>query len=724
MTPSRLLFALIVVVALASALFWTLTGEQKSPAALDGAERPVASATLSAEAEEGRPASSHSSERSERFEQLGRAEGRTELDPASAPVLELRFVSKAGAPIGGVGFELHVEGDRAEGRRGPRWSTSADEAGVAALAVVAGRALSVWVPDTMEHGDGELDIAALAPGERMSRTIELATGLDLDWYVRVEAGGRPVSGARVVGLEEDGQRARVVVEETATDSAGLASMRCRSWREREVLVQAPGIGLALVTVTEGHSRPADALVVSLWPTATLCALVLDSAAQPVAGAIVAVVVAAFRLGPPSEGVASYARHSVEARSDASGLALLEEVPAGLEFALTIALEGAVLVDEPGETPLPPGEKVERRYVVGVEGAVHVRVVDSAAAPVEGVVLLAVRASKAAGFPIVFDPARDGRRAAARAQTDAEGRATLEPLRLGPWNVGALSVEGSAPRTAELTQSSIAPFVDLTASDPIAVLELRLAPPLAIAGRLVDEAGTRIGGIRLRAHGHEVGHSRSGRSDSAGVFRLEPLPAGPFSLQVDVDREPWIVPRLERIEAGTLDLEIVLRRGGTLRGVVRDGATGVPMSDAIVRAYALASDRPYSMIAQRHAPDGAFEIGGLDDGAHALVAETLDGRIGLLSGVRVRRNEVTDDLDLRVGPGVLVRVRNASARESCDILVTQRGVKISYVAYHPGQLESFLAPPGPLEIRVEREGRAPELLERVAVAGEELEIVVE
>src|SRR4029453_16090274 len=56
----------------------------------------------------------------------------------------------------------------------------------------------------------------------------------------------------------------------------------------------------------------------------------------------------------------------------------------------------------------------------------------------------------------------------------------------------------------------------------------------IQGDLVDSTGGAAPGVKVRAVNQSSGASRTGVSDAAGHFRLPPLPAGIYILQLDLD----------------------------------------------------------------------------------------------------------------------------------------------------------------------------------------------
>lgn len=113
------------------------------------------------------------------------------------------------------------------------------------------------------------------------------------------------------------------------------------------------------------------------------------------------------------------------------------------------------------------------------------------------------------------------------------------------------------------------------------LRVQLAAPATFAGRIVLPDGNGAP-ASLRAFQSEGIELPLGRTDAAGNFRFERLPAGAFQVEVAPDRAA--APAWQQVEftAGqVLTRDIDVLPGVVLTGKVTDAATGAPIEGALV-----------------------------------------------------------------------------------------------------------------------------------------------
>lgn len=316
-------------------------------------------------------------------------------------------------------------------------------------------------------------------------------------------------------------------------------------------------------------------------------------------------------------------------------------------------------------------------------------------------------------------------------TDAEGRYSIRDLRPGST---ALRFRGDDRGDADATAV-------LVAGETVR-LDVQLVQRRGIAGRVVDERGQALPGLRVGAiDGANPGlHHRTAITDDTGAFRLDNWPSEADALEVrDADR--WTGPSLSivtPIEVGREDLVVTVpsdRRAtayivGQLRGPDGEavpGASvhwGTPMSmDAQFEAELSATTgafRAGPMPASRQRLwASAPGFGQLDIGLHEVEAgETLDLgalRFAAPGRLRIRLTGSRELLDSIEGEDLFARVEGPN------------GFWLGQIELDAGlQGRSSPLPAGPCTVIVTGEGmRAPSVSAEVRAGVEtELSIAVE
>jgi RNA polymerase sigma-70 factor (ECF subfamily) len=204
--------------------------------------------------------------------------------------------------------------------------------------------------------------------------------------------------------------------------------------------------------------------------------------------------------------------------------------------------------------------------------------------------------------------------AREARTDPDGKFEFTGLRPGVHRIRARK-EGFGSLELEVE------LVD----QPVDVGDQKLVPFLSIRGKVVGPSGEPIAGARLwieepRREGipdwggrFSLPHALAeARSEGGGEFLIDGLPEGVFALRASArDFAPATVPY---VAAGSEGVEIVLREGRVLRGVVLNGLDGTPVAGADVILLQGNTAYPVSEKRAETGADGRFEIRGapLDD----------------------------------------------------------------------------------------------------------------
>lgn len=156
-------------------------------------------------------------------------------------------------------------------------------------------------------------------------------------------------------------------------------------------------------------------------------------------------------------------------------------------------------------------------------------------------------------------------------------------------------------------------------------------------------GSRVPGATVAALDMRGEVLVAGETDHTGRFVLEDLPEGEFTLAVSAfGYHPAAVPA-QVTSRDTALLDVVLRPGVRVRGVVR-GPSGQPLEDAIVTL----TDPLGNVVGTlTTGPDGAYTFANLDEGTYTVMASGYAPRT---AQVKVRDQDVSG-LDVELGHGV-------------------------------------------------------------------------
>ena len=247
----------------------------------------------------------------------------------------------------------------------------------------------------------------------------------------------------------------------------------------------------------------------------------------------------------------------------------------------------------------------------------------------------------AGIDIdVFDSL--GNRRSANATTDVLGAYDVGILPPGQYHVRAdpTLAQGYANRF-------FADAIDLAFADPVAVnagatspaIDLSVSPSGSISGTIVDGAGSGLAGIDLDLF-EAVTNARllpSATTDATGSYSFPSLNGASYKVRAD----PSFAQGFERryhvsaevvatatpvplATGGTvIGADITLAPGAAISGLVTDGQTGIPVSDATIRFYRLPSGLPMDQLGTA-AIDGSYLVWGLPAGSYLVLAAPPNG----------------------------------------------------------------------------------------------------
>lgn len=161
------------------------------------------------------------------------------------------------------------------------------------------------------------------------------------------------------------------------------------------------------------------------------------------------------------------------------------------------------------------------------------------------------------------------------------------------------------------------------------------------------------------------------TDAQGRFKIVTGSRAMHSLRVEA--KGWAAQMLENVKPGS-PLSVTLSKGGAIEGVVRDGATGLPVAGTRVEATNAGAFRvPWNpdlgRVVTRTDDKGAYRLEGLGTGTHDVTALSAEAGRAQKRGVRTGSRA---DLVLLSGASLLVTVVDPGGRPvSGALLVAER-----------------------------------------------------
>ncbi|HYO11747.1 MAG TPA: carboxypeptidase regulatory-like domain-containing protein [Thermoanaerobaculia bacterium] len=595
----------------------------------------------------------------------------------------VRLVLARGAAVSGA--VVAVEGRKESAAAGARVRLQPLRAGSPAVEVTTGQDGRFLLADLPE-GRYRLDVrkpdlpAPVLPEVVVSETLRdldlgrivLPRGVTLAGVV-TDPEGRPIPGAEVRATLPGRESAPEdpPIRATTRDDGGFRLGGLREGEPIDLRAEHPDYAPAEIAGVEAAPDPAVSIV--LAPGAWLSGQVVDEDGEGVAGAVLAAWVS------PAPGSGARGVDGLQVAAAADGHFEIRGLPPG-----TLRLRASAPGHQEAEVsglelqPLEPLDDV--RLVLAPSAVLEGTVRNSQGAPVPRA-RIAVR-------PAVDGP-ENGTRTVADRQVDAEGRFRVDGL--AP---GAVLVLADHDRYRQMER----PF-DLHPG--VNRIDLVLETGLAVAGRVLDEAGTPVAGALVRLT--EAGADRaSARSRADGSFRLTGLSAG--RLSIEASREGFSPAHLvvELAEAPVEGIELRLERGVILEGRI----LGLEAGDlARVKVSAFSPD--FGVRTGTVGGDGRYRIEGLPPGDWMAIASVPPGSRQAKAPVRVAASAspAVADLDFRQGltlsgrilldgaPLADVRVEAiGTAGQGGGAAVTDERGEIRISGLEPGQYRLVLSHP--------------------------------
>jgi hypothetical protein len=616
----------------------------------------------------------------------------------------------------------------------PMFETDAwtDARGESWLGVPSGISMRLLVTGPgPEVGTRSAPVSALAPGEHRELSIDLPSGLDLEFWARVVSAerGEPVAGARILLLvggpsisSAPGAPRKTLFSEVSTDEEGLVQVRVPSWRSVLARVEAPGFGPVVAAVVQGHPDPEHAQVLRLSRSASLAIVVFSAEGSPLSGLRVSLRTPTAAIARPEGTSLTGNDPEWSATSDSEGRATLDGLPAEAELHAEIGRGEDLLLSIADPIVLAPGGRAERTWRLGAGARLSGLLLGPNSEPVPGVVIWLVRAPPG---PESGPTGKYFQRAIpdepfATARTDARGAFAFEGLEAGDWWVGPGALPGGEDGNRPEEIATRAAGVRIGPDTIEAEVVLHAHTGLHLRGRVVGPTGEGIAYVFVTGSPQGGAEVLTTRSGDGGSFSFGPLAPGLFRLQA---QGRWGMADSELVQARSDDQEVLLRLapGGTLRGRVFDEATGKPCAATVL----LHSDP--ELPPRRHAAgrEAAFEFRGLRAGTYDLTARSDDGRVGILRNVSVGSGRVNEGVAIAMATGAKLRVRCLGEAAGGQVTVHADGALVAVETLRPGTSALLSVPVGRLLVRFTRTNGVGEEREIQTTAGpEETELVFE
>ncbi len=580
------------------------------------------------------------------------------------------------------------------------------------LEVEPGRAHRVVGSEDSESAS--VAVAALEAGATAEIVVRIPTRADASFYGRVvDAQTRqPLVSARF-RVDASLGRSSAANEGESVDPDGEFELRCRSWADNYVRVEAEGYAWALAALGKEHATRRSALEIPLARSATLEVLVLDGA-RPLASAIVRAATEAFRMSV-SPGVFYLGNEPRwSATSEADGVARLVDLAPNAPLKLEVAhgnrtqTLGTPLTLEPGEA-----RRIEVRF--GAGATIRGRVETSSGAPLADVETLRVAVERS--FRSLLE---DHRKPVATTRSDAAGHFAFEDVAAGDWWIGVAPKRSDSFRERPGNPRQLAPVAEpvavTSAGGAIAVV-VRTDEGLFIGGRTLDSSDSAASSM-VFACSWDSDVFAFGRSQDDGAFRLGPLPTGEYRVQARaMPGGPSGASDSSSVEvsalAGVNDLELLLLPGASVSASLI-GPDGAPI-DGQLRLYSSGPTFHASMTSTRK---GRGRLDGVPPGTYRLSASTSSGLFASRGGIVARAGAATEEIELRLAPGAILELKYGGPGPVESYSVFVDGECVASDGVEKGAIARFVAPAGAVEVRKhQREGQAAEVHQLTLKPGE-------
>ncbi|MCC6696809.1 MAG: sigma-70 family RNA polymerase sigma factor [Candidatus Hydrogenedentes bacterium] len=292
----------------------------------------------------------------------------------------------------------------------------------------------------------------------------------------------------------------------------------------------------------------------------------------------------------------------------------------------------------GPFELPPDGIDGLVLAMGPEATLAGVLLDSSGAPIEGA---RVSASPGPGqcSGIGCEP------------SDAQGRFKVTGLFAATYHVSVmLPGENVFRRLEDVSAIEIAKGQQIEGLELVCEFTFTTPGQFSIAGRVIDAAGTPIGGTYVIAEQPDWSETQTG---SDGRFRVEGLREADY--QMCIWHEHYATQQLNGISAGAEEMKIVLEARGSIQGRVVDAATGSPLKDFDVyeptRRAHYGAQSEYLRVSDI---EGRFTLGDVEPGERSVLVRAKGYAPTSSQAVLVHAGQSIQDLVIPVARGRVIK----------------------------------------------------------------------
>src|SRR6266542_2220687 len=511
------------------------------------------------------------------------------------------------------------------------------------------------------------DLAARKDGVRVRKGEEVEANLKLrpvtviSGTVVEEGNRRPVAGARVSAYQATGfvRFARRRAERAArTDARGRFRLAGLAPARYAIEAVRDGYLAAAIAGVNAAAQSVPVANLALRKAASISGRVTDEKGQPVATARVRIMretgIRRLLRGAASNPASVLGGQGVLTAAD--GAFRIR----GLEPERNLSLEATKTGYAPARKPgisLKAGDAVKDVALVVRRGLeARGKVVDAQGQSVAGAEIRAIHREEG-----MMGGARVQMRLMGVAQekpdavTTGDGTFTLKGLEEGQYTL-AVAREGFARKTV--------PRLEVKATGENVWPPVTLAAGAPIAGAVRDSAGAPVSGAQVFGieAGGSAGHPQNATSDADGKFRLEGFVAE-RAILVNVSAQGYATLQ-KNVTPPAVDIVIVLKTAGTVRGRVEDADTKRPVTDFTISRSGSRGGGGIQVAFGRaggdqtfQSDDGSFELTEVPPGKWTIRGASAGYRSAEASGIEVGEGETKEDvvLSLKKGGGLSGRV---------------------------------------------------------------------
>lgn len=263
------------------------------------------------------------------------------------------------------------------------------------------------------------------------------------------------------------------------------------------------------------------------------------------------------------------------------------------------------------------------------------------------------------------------------------------------------------------------------------LEVALEPGYFIAGRVIDEEGNHLDGVRVRSWSSEFPATWTDSAEG-GHFRLSRLARGVHN--VTASPPGYARASADNVPTGTENLELVLKKEFVIRGELRGDTEGLrePVRVEVVRRKTRPGGSGVThrrRIPVRPDADNIFQVAGLEEGSYDLRVQSGDYYSDWIRNVVALPPEEAEPVAITVRKSAVISGRVFDARTGRPMAGVVVSLRPAASAWRPavtdseGQYRLSLIPPGEYTLRgrLDADPRARSRFEKdlVLSAGQEI-----